>query len=82
MNEWHLRSAIHIRFKRPFIEIAKTWKWFYHYCIDPETPVGPWLPRFGKKKREKAKSEYLQGLIRYAENTIQSRPQQGLKRDI
>jgi len=73
---------IHVRFRRPFLDVTKTWRWFYHYCIDPKTPVGPWLPWIGDKKKEEAKLGYLEGLVRYAKNTVQSTPQQRLRQDI
>lgn len=47
------------RFKRPFIEVAQTWRWFYHYSVDPKLPVGPVLFR---KQKEESKKGYLEGL--------------------
>ena len=67
------------RFKRPFIETAKTWRWFYHYCIDPKLPVGPFLCR---QKREKSKQGYLDGLYRYTKNTLATTHRTRLRQDI
>ncbi len=67
------------RFKRPFIEVSRTWRWFYHYCIDPRIPVGPGLR---KSQRNDSKKEYLRGLYQYAKNTLNATPQQILKQDI
>jgi len=67
------------RFKRPFIETARTWRWFYHYCIDPELPVGPLL---NYEKRQKSKQGYLEGLFKYAKNTLDTNPRTRLRQDI
>jgi len=67
------------RFKRPFIEVAKTWRWFYHYCIDPNVPLGPFL---SSCEKEKSKQGYLDGLFIYAQNTIDTTPQTRLRQDI
>ena len=67
------------RFKRPFIETAKTWRWFYHYCIDPKLPVGPFLCR---QKRDKSKQGYLEGLYRYTKNTLATTCKTRLRQDI
>jgi hypothetical protein len=67
------------RFKRPFVEAARTWKWFYHYCIDPKLPVGPFLCR---QKREESKRGYLEGLYMYTKNTLATTHQTRLRQDI
>ncbi len=67
------------RFKRPFIGVAQTWRWFYHYCIDPRIPAGPFLTC---DQREESKREYLRGLYQYAKNTLVATPQEMLKQDI
>jgi len=67
------------RFKRPFIETAKTWRWFYHYCIDPELPVGPLL---SSEKRKRSIEGYLTGLYKYTTNTLKTTPITMLRQDI
>lgn len=71
--------ALQARFKRPFIENARTWRWFYHYCINPELPVGPLL---NHEKRQKSKQGYLEGLFRYAKNTLSTSSKTRLGQDI
>jgi hypothetical protein len=67
------------RFKRPFIEVAQTWRWFYHYSIDPKLPAGPFLC---SEQRENSKKGYLEGLYKYAKNTLTASPQKILKQDV
>src|SRR5271157_5527578 len=67
------------RFKRPFIEVAQTWRWFYHYCIDPRLPTGPFLC---SEQRQRSKQGYLEGLYMYAKNTLTATPQKILKQDV
>jgi hypothetical protein len=69
-------------FTRPFIGTAMTWRWFYHYCIRPTLPVGPFLPWAKEKKISDSKLGYLEGLVKYAENTVKATPQQFLAQDV
>lgn len=56
-------------FDYPFKDEAKTWRWFYHYCIDQSTPIGPFL---GSEARKISKRNYIEDLYLYTKNTLES----------
>lgn len=57
-----------ISFRYPFIEVSKTWRWFYLYNVPKNMPFRTEL---SKNERSKSRQLFLGGLIQYAKDTIQ-----------
>lgn len=56
-------------FDYPFKEKANTWRWFYHYILNRETPIGPYLD---EEARNKSIRNYIEDLYKYTKLTLDS----------
>jgi len=73
--------SLQTNFKYPFIEITKTWRWFYHYSVSKEYKP-PFVPFEGLKQREKMQKIHLKDMLTYAEKTLGSSPKEELEQDL
>lgn len=73
--------ALQTNFKYPFIEITKTWRWFYHYSVSKEYKP-PFVPFERLKQREEMQKIHLQDMLTYAERTLESSPKEQLEQDL
>jgi hypothetical protein len=73
--------ALQTNFKYPFIEITKTWRWFYHYSVSKEYKP-PFVPFERKKQREEMQKIHLKDMLTYAERTLESSPKEELDQDL
>lgn len=56
-------------FDYPFKEKANTWRWFYHYILNRETPIGPFLD---EEARNISIRNYIEDLYKYTKLTLGS----------
>lgn len=73
--------SLQTNFKYPFIEITKTWRWFYHYSVSKEYKP-PFVPFERLKQREKMQKIHLKDMLTYAEKTLGSSPKEELEQDL
>jgi len=73
--------ALQTNFKYPFIEITKTWRWFYHYSVSKEYKP-PFFPFEGPKEQEKMQKMHLEDMLTYAKRTLESSPKEELEQDL
>ena len=73
--------GLQTNFKYPFIEITKTWRWFYHYSVSKEYKP-PFFPFEVPKEREKMQKIHLKDMLTYAERTLESIPKEELEQDL
>lgn len=73
--------GLQTNFEYPFIEITKTWRWFYHYSVSKEYKP-PFFPFEGPKEREKMQKIHLKDMLAYAERTLKSNPKEELEQDL
>ena len=73
--------ALQTNFKYPFIEITKTWRWFYHYSVSKEYKP-PFIPFERTKQREEMQKIHLKNMLNYAERTLASSPKEDLEQDL
>jgi len=63
----------------PFIDITKTWKWFYHYMDIKKLKT---QIRYSAQDRQKYNMEYLDKLKMYADKSINKNIKEELKQNI
>ena len=68
-----------ISFYYPFIDMAKTWRWFYLYTSSKNIPFNT---RLNKNEKSQSRRLYLEGLAKYAQNTTQLDSKSELKQDV
>lgn len=68
-----------ISFHYPFIDVSDTWRWFYLYSSAKDMPF---RSRLSKSERSRSKQLFMEGLIRYAKDTIQLDPKTELKQNL
>ncbi|MBC8274853.1 MAG: hypothetical protein H8E40_07790 [Chloroflexi bacterium] len=73
--------ALQTNFKYPFVQITKTWRWFYHYSVSKEYKP-PFFPFEGPNQREKMQKMHLQDMLTYAERTLGSSSKEELEQDL
>ncbi len=66
-------------FDYPFKEKANTWRWFYHYILNTETPIGPYLD---KEARNKSIRNYIEDLYKYTKLTLGSPEKELFKQNL
>lgn len=65
--------------KYPFIDVTKTWKWFYHYMDIEKLKTQIW---YRDQERHKYNIEYLNKLRMYADKTINKDIKEELKQNV
>jgi hypothetical protein len=73
--------GLQTNFKYPFIEITKTWRWFYHYSVSKEYKP-PFLTFERAREREKMQKIHLKDMLTYAKRTLESSPKEELEQDL
>jgi len=73
--------ARQINFAYPFIEVTRTWRWFYHYAISKDYKP-PFHTYDSKSQRRKLQRLHLENMLSYAEKTVKMTPKEELKQDL
>jgi len=73
--------SLQTNFKYPFIEITKTWRWFYHYCVSKKYKP-PFLPFERAKRRKEMQVLHLRDMLAYSEKTLKISPKEELEQDL
>ena len=73
--------ALQTNFHYPFIDITKTWRWFYHYCLSKEYKP-PWFPYQKENERRETQKTHLKDMLNYANSTLQSSAKNELEQDL
>jgi hypothetical protein len=68
-----------IAYDYPFVGVARTWRWFYLYCVPHQAPLRTVMTRKGKQRTRLA---YLEGLNSYAERTCKLTPPDMLRQNV
>jgi len=73
--------ALQTNFHYPFIDVTKTWRWFYHYCLSKEYKP-PWFPYQNENERKETQNLHLKDMLKYANSTLQSSAKDELEQDL
>jgi len=68
-------------FKYPFIEITKTWRWFYHYCVS-EKYKPPFFHHETAEKQKEMQVLHLRDMLTYSKKTLEISPKEELEQDL
>ncbi len=66
---WYV-YARQTNFPYPFVEVAQTRKWFYHYAIDKAPFTTPWYKHPSPELRERGKTAYESQWKEFRENRV------------
>ncbi len=65
----------------PFVQVSKTWRWFYHYIVSKDYKP-PFLAYESEGRRNEQRKLHLQDLFSYAKKTIDMSPKEELEQDL
>jgi len=73
--------SLQINFAYPFIQVTKTWRWFYHYSVSKDYKP-PFHTYDSKSQRKKLQKLHLEDLLSYAQKTVKMSPKEELEQDL